>query len=150
MSDETPIEKHRSPHSSPLTSHRFVEVAAAIIEHDARYLVTRRKAGTHLAGLWEFPGGKCGLNESLELCLARELREELCIEIGAPVLWQVVTHAYPDKAVRLHFFRCAIAQGEPVPLGCDEVRWVTVPELTVLEFPPADRAVIDRLKGECT
>jgi mutator protein MutT len=133
-------------HSSRVTRHEFVQVAAAVIEHDDRYLVTRRKAGTHLAGLWEFPGGKCESDESLEQCLTRELREELCIEIGAPILWQIVTHAYPDKTVRLHFFRCAIAQGEPVSLGCDEVRWVTAPELTTLEFPPADREVIRRLQ----
>ena len=57
-------------------------VAAAVIERDGRFLVTRRQKGVHLAGLWEFPGGKCEPRETIAACLAREIWEELGTEIG--------------------------------------------------------------------
>ena len=120
----------------------IIQVAAAIIVQDGRYLVTKRKAGTHLGGLWEFPGGKLEPGESFERCLARELLEELGIEISEPEEQQVIHHAYPEKTVELHFFRCRIETGQPLPLGCDEVRWVTPKELADLETPPADSDLI--------
>jgi len=119
-----------------------IHVAAAIICEEGRYLVTKRKQGAHLGGLWEFPGGKQESGESLEQCLARELREELGIEIREPVPRRVIHYAYPDKTVELHFFQCRIAEGEPLPLGCEEIRWVTAMELADLETPPADRDLI--------
>ena len=89
-----------------------VVVLAAVIERDGRFLVTRRQKGTHLDGLWEFPGGKCEPGETHAQCLARELREELGLEavVGDELL--VTEHAYPERTVRLHFRRCTIA-GEP-------------------------------------
>lgn len=67
-----------------------IEVAAGIIVHEGRYLIARRKAGVHLGGLWEFPGGKRETGETLEECLYRELREELNVCIGLPTPFQVV------------------------------------------------------------
>ena len=86
-----------------------IQVAAALIVHEGRYLITQRRADVHLGGLWEFPGGKRESGESLEDCLRRELREELGIEISLPVLFRVIRHDYPEKSVELHFFKCAIA-----------------------------------------
>lgn len=120
----------------------IIEVAAAIIQENGRYLVTKRKAGTHLGGLWEFPGGKREPGESLEQCLERELHEELDIEITQPRLRHVIQHAYPEKTVELHFFECRISKGQPLPLGCAEIRWVTAAELETLDTPPADRDLI--------
>jgi mutator protein MutT len=116
-------------------------VAAAVIERGGRYLVTRRLQGTHLEGLWEFPGGKCEAGESLAGCLARELREELAVpaSIGEELFCTV--HAYPERRVALHFLRCAIA-GEPQPQLGQEMRWVLPTELESLEFPPADADLI--------
>jgi 8-oxo-dGTP diphosphatase len=125
---------------------RVVEVAAGLIERDGRYLIAKRKMGTHLAGFWEFPGGKREAEESLEDCLRRELREELAVEIREPVPYRTIQHAYPDKTVELHFFRCSIASGEPRALGCEMVTWVTPEEMSGYEFPPADRPVIDALR----
>ena len=122
-----------------------VQVAAALVLHEGRYLLTRRKADVHLGGLWEFPGGKREPGESLEECLRRELREELGIEITEPVPFQVIRHAYPEKTVELHFFRCSIKDGQPRPLGCEALRWVTPEELTRLSLPPADRPLVDAL-----
>jgi mutator protein MutT len=125
---------------------RAIVVLAAIVERDGQLLVTRRLDGTHLAGLWEFPGGKCEVDESHETCLARELREELGVdaEIGDEVF--ATEHAYPDRTVRLHFRRCTI-RGEPQPLLGQAIRWVAREDLDSLEFPPADAELIERLRG---
>ncbi len=125
-----------------------IQVAAALIVREGCYLITRRKAGAHLGGLWEFPGGKREPGESLEDCLRRELREELGVEITEPVPFQVIRHAYPEKTVELHFFRCAIQNGPPRPLGCDDLRWVAPEELTDVPLPPADRPLVEALQGE--
>jgi len=125
-----------------------VQVAAALIAHEGRYLLTRRKADVHLGGLWEFPGGKREPGESLEECLRRELREELGIEITEPVPYQIVRHAYPEKTVELHFFRCSIKDGNPRPLGCEALQWVPPEEMTRLPLPPADRPLVKALQGE--
>jgi len=122
-----------------------VQVAAALIVHEGRYLLTRRKTDVHLGGLWEFPGGKREPGESLEECLRRELREEVGIEITEPVPFQIIRHAYPEKTVELHFFRCSIKDGHPRLMGCDGLQWVPPEELTQVPLPPADRPLVDAL-----
>ncbi|MFO0698875.1 MAG: (deoxy)nucleoside triphosphate pyrophosphohydrolase [Nitrospira sp.] len=129
---------------------RVIEVAAGLIKRDRRYLIARRKAGVHLAGFWEFPGGKREVGESLADCLQRELLEELSIRITCPIPYQIVRHEYSDKIVELHFFHCVIEQGEPVPLSCDEIRWVLPEELTQFVFPPADYPVIRSIQREAS
>ena len=121
-----------------------IVVTAAVIERDGCFLVTRRQPGVHLAGCWEFPGGKCDGRETLTACLARELREELDVDarIGPEVY--TVTHAYPERSVELHFFRCELA-GDPRPQIGQEMRWVKREELASLEFPPADAELIATL-----
>ncbi len=125
-----------------------VRVAAGIVVQKGRYLIARRPAGTHLAGLWEFPGGKCEPGETMEACLHRELWEELAVRITEPEPVQVVRQAYPEKTVELHFYRCGIRDGTVRPLPGSEVRWVTASELSAFEFPPADQPVIERLQRE--
>ena len=124
-----------------------IQVAAGLILREGRYLIARRKADTHLGGLWEFPGGKREEGESLEACLRRELQEELGIDVTAPVHFRVIRHEYREKTVELHFFRCAISRGEVAALDCEEVRWVTPDELPEYEFPPADRPLIEALRN---
>jgi len=116
-------------------------VAAAIVECDDAVLVTRRQAGVHLAGHWEFPGGKCEPGESLPACLVRELREELNVDAvpGEEVL--VTTHDYAERRVELHFLRCEL-RSEPAPQLGQDMRWVKRHELPGLPFPPADEALI--------
>jgi mutator protein MutT len=120
-------------------------VTAAVIEIDGRFLVTRRQKGTHLGGFWEFPGGKCDKDETLKGCLARELYEELDVpsRVGAEIF--TTTHAYPERSVELHFFRCEVL-GEPRPVLGQEMRWVRRDELASLEFPPADTELIKILR----
>lgn len=124
-----------------------VVVLAAIVERQGRLLLTRRVEGTHLAGLWEFPGGKCEPGESHEACLSRELLEEL--GVGSIVGTEALTteHAYPGKLVRLHFRRCEILD-EPAPLLGQEIRWAARAELATIEFPEADRELIEMLIRE--
>ncbi len=123
-----------------------IVVLAAVIEQDGRFLLTRRLKGTHLAGLWEFPGGKRDPGESDEACLARELLEELGVSasIGAELI--TVEHAYADRTVRLHFRRCVIADS-PQPLLGQQIRWASRAELATIEFPEADAALIALLSA---
>jgi 8-oxo-dGTP diphosphatase len=125
---------------------RRVIVSAAVVERDARYLVTRRLRGTHLAGFWEFPGGKCEAGETLDACLVREIREELGCDVTVGGKLLSVTHQYPDRSIELHFFRCNLAD-EPRPLLGQEIRWVPRDALRSLEFPPADEELITLLTG---
>lgn len=120
-------------------------VAAAVIESDGRYLITRREKG-HLEGLWEFPGGKLRPGETLSECLQRELREELGVEVIVGEKLETVTWSYPERAVVLHFFRCRLARGQVVPQEGQAVAWVTPDELERYTFPPADASLIARLR----
>jgi len=121
-----------------------IVVLAAVIERDGRFLMTRRLEGTHLAGSWEFPGGKCEPGEAHDECLARELDEELGVrcEVGEEIF--TVEHAYPERTVRLHFHRTTLL-GEPSPQQGQEMRWVARSELRTLELPEADQGLVDLL-----
>lgn len=123
-----------------------IRVAAGLIRQDARYLIAKRKAGVHMAGYWEFPGGKQEPNESLEACLRRELKEELDVHITPPTAFHVIAYEYAEKSVELHFFLCSIADGTPQALGCEEWKWVGAQDLRQYAFPPADRPVIELLQ----
>ena len=118
-----------------------IVVTAAVVEREDRFLVTRRQKGAHLAGHWEFPGGKCEPGETHAACLARELREELgvAVIVGEEVF--ATTHEYVDRSVELHFLRCRLS-GEPVPQMGQEMRWVTRAQLGRLRFAPADAELI--------
>jgi mutator protein MutT len=123
-----------------------IQVAAAVIEYKGRYLITKRADDVHLAGYWEFPGGKREFGESLETCLVRELREELRVEIKGPVRFMVIQHEYPDKTVELNFFFCSWVPGEIRLFGCADFRWVYPGELSGFTFLPADEPVVAELQ----
>jgi 8-oxo-dGTP diphosphatase len=124
-----------------------IRVTAAVIERDGRFLVTRRQAGVHLEGYWEFPGGKCAPDEDDVTCLRRELREELSVDVRVGAEIFTTAHAYPDRVVELHFFRCEL-DGEPAPQLAQEVRWAGRLELRRLQFPPADAELLRLLANE--
>lgn len=137
------------PDSAPENSPGAIEVAAALIRDvEGRYLVTRRLPGTHLAGRWEFPGGKREAGESLEACLAREIREELGAEVAVGERLDTVTWSYPEKTVALHFFRCRLLSAGIAPQHGQACRWVAPADLDGGEFPAADAALIERLRSE--
>ncbi|MBI2153164.1 MAG: (deoxy)nucleoside triphosphate pyrophosphohydrolase [Candidatus Rokubacteria bacterium] len=122
-----------------------VEVAAAVIETDGRYLITRRVTG-HLEGFWEFPGGKVRPGETLSECVRREVMEELGVEISVGEKIETVTWRYPERTVVLHFFRCRHA-GEIAPQEGQAFAWVAPEEFERYPFPPADATLIARLRG---
>lgn len=126
---------------------REVTVVAAVIEHDRAFLLTRRLQGTHLEGLWEFPGGKVEPGESHAAALCREVREELAVHCVVGDLVQSVSHTYPEKVVHLHFYRCRI-EGIPQPVLGQQMQWVPRAQLAALTFPDADRALIAQLLSE--
>jgi mutator protein MutT len=121
-----------------------VIVVAAVIEANHRFLVTRRQPGVHLAGMWEFPGGKIDPAEAHASALQRELREELDVEVEVGERVYHTVHAYDDRTVELHFYRCDL-RGEPRPLLGQQMRWVPRDELPSLGFPPADTELIEML-----
>lgn len=121
-----------------------IVVVAAIIERDGRFLVTLRPDGTHLAGHWEFPGGKVHHRESHGEALRREVFEELDCVVEVGELAHSVTHAYPEKTVQLFFYRCSL-KGEPKPIVGQQMQWVEKHRLSQLPFPEADRDLIKLL-----
>ena len=123
-----------------------VVVVAAVVERADRILVTQRLPGTHLAGHWEFPGGKMEDGEDHRRCLEREMREELDVEVEVGRELHTTSFDYPTRTVELHFHRCAII-GEPKPILGQRVRWVSRAELRTLRFPPADLELIQLLTG---
>ena len=107
-----------------------IRVAAAVIDRGAAVLVTRRLRGTHLEGLWEFPGGKCEPGETIHDCLVREIREELDVEVTPGATLLVTRHDYPEKTVELHFVECGI-DGEPAPQQGQQMQWIERSRLNV-------------------
>lgn len=125
-----------------------IDVSAGLIFRNRKLLITRRYTDSHLGGLWEFPGGKREADESFEICLARELREELGVEVSVGDLIESVTHSYPEKTVHLRFFKCRLVNHEPQPLGCATCAWVGPDELSNFPFPPADARLLGRLRAD--
>lgn len=130
---------------------RTVIVAAGIVIERGEVLLSRRKQGTHLEGLWEFPGGKVEAGEDPRAALARELEEELGIATTIGEIVDVAFHRYEDadKAVLLLFFEAARAPGSPEPRAVDvaEVGWFSASALDPAAFPPADVAVLAKVRA---
>jgi len=124
-------------------------VAGVLVRGDGRILIGQRPAGKHMAGAWEFPGGKKEAPESARTALVRELREELGVEIVRAARLLELTHTYPDRQVRLDFWWIDRWRGEPEPMEGQALRWVTGPELGAADLLPADgpvvAAIIERL-----
>ena len=125
-----------------------IDVAAALVVRGGRLLLTRRPPGKHLAGYWEFPGGKLAPGESWEEALVRELMEEVGLEVFPGRLYEEILHAYPGKTVRLRFFLCTAGPGEPRPIECDAVAWAGREDLDRHAFPEADQRLLERLRAD--
>ena len=125
-----------------------LEVVAAVVRRGEEILICRRPEGKHLAGLWEFPGGKVENGESPEEALARELREELEVEVEVGSLRWETRHAYPDRTVHLRFYDCAWKAGEGKDHGVAGHAWVRPARLGQFEFLPADAPLIQALREE--
>ncbi|MFU8832978.1 MAG: Nudix family hydrolase [Wenzhouxiangella sp.] len=121
----------------------LIDVAAAVMRNpDGRILLSQRMDGKHLGGTWEFPGGKCEPGESVHESLARELNEELGIEISASSPLLTLTHVYPEKTIRLLIRAVDEWQGEPVGREGQSLRWVSLADMQTLAMPAADRPIV--------
>jgi len=119
-----------------------LEVVAALLRRDDRFLLARRVKDDPIGRVWEFPGGRVEAGEKLEEALARELREELGIEARVGRKAHETEHDYPHLSLRLHFFHCELAGGEPLGLEGQDLRWTRAEEMAAMEFPEADREMV--------
>jgi len=117
-------------------------VAAAVIRRGRAYLLTRRLPGSHMAGFWEFPGGKVEAGESPAEAVEREVAEEVGSMVRAGGEICCLEHEYPERRVRLHFLEAVIVEGEPRALEVAEVGWFTPSEMGRLPLLPADDPLV--------
>jgi 8-oxo-dGTP diphosphatase len=131
-----------------LSSSSVVEVALALVRRQGCLLVTRRVQGAHLAGYWEFPGGKCLPGESPGACAEREALEE--VGVACRALWErpTIEFTYPERSVRLCPVECEYLGGAPKPLQVAEWAWVLPADLHQHRFPPANEELLEQLKVE--
>lgn len=122
-------------------------VAAAVIEHEGRVLLTQRPATGHLAGLWEFPGGKLEPGEAPTLTVVRECREECGIEVEPLDILEVTHHVYEDREVLLLFYTCRWVSGQVQHLEVADHVWCPIHELSRFDLPPADLPVLAKLRA---
>ncbi len=128
----------------------LIQVVCALLETtDGRLLIARRPAGKHLAGLWEFPGGKIEPGETPEQALSRELKEELGCVAEAGAALTPVTHAYEKVTVRLLPYLVRLAEGSPAPVARehDGLAWVTPEQIGAYAMPEADRPIVEEWTG---
>jgi 8-oxo-dGTP diphosphatase len=122
-------------------------VAAAIFDQAGRVLIAQRPEGKHMAGWWEFPGGKVATGESDGDALERELREELGIEARAHRPITTMSHEYPDRIVDLVLWHALLVSGEPRGLDGQQLKWVDCQSLGKERLLPADLPLIPALQG---
>ncbi len=126
--------------SSP--ANKVVDVAVGLIVQDGKALLAQRAQHQHQGGRYEFPGGKVEPRETVVSALARELHEELGIDIITPHFVQRLTYCYPEKTVCLHVYRIAAFHGDPVGREGQPLSWVPLDELFALNFPDANRPIV--------
>ena len=123
-------------------------VAVALIDIDGRVLLAQRPEGKHLAGLWEFPGGKVHEGETPEAAVVRELREELAVDITESCLapFAFASHPYDDFQLLMPLYVCRVWKGTPTPLEGQALRWVRPLAMASLPMPPADAPLVAMLR----
>jgi 8-oxo-dGTP diphosphatase len=129
-----------------LSKVRLRVVAAALFDAEGRVLIAERPAGKHMAGWWEFPGGKVASDESDVQALVRELREELGVDARPDVEIMTLTHDYPDRVVDLVLWRATVQNGVPRGLDGQQLKWVDCESLGAERLLPADRPFIAALQ----
>ena len=123
----------------------MIEVVAALIWKEDKFLICQRPKDKARALLWEFVGGKVERGESKEEALIRECQEELDVTLKVGEEFMNVTHEYPDVIVHLTLFNATIASGTPKKLEHNDVKWITREEIPNYAFCPADVEILERI-----
>ena len=123
-----------------------IRVVGAVLVHDGRVFAAKRGPGKSMAGYWEFPGGKVEADETPEEALARELREELKVDVTVGEFIVTATHEAGTAVIELSTYLCTIIEGVPVLTEHEEFRWLPVSELSDVEWAPADIPTVELLR----
>lgn len=122
------------------------DVCGALIEEDGKFLVARRRLDDSFGGLWEFPGGALEEGETKEEGLKREIKEELGIDIEVGRLVLVFEDEIPGLKIKIYLYKCKIKNGKPHPIDCEDVRWVSLAQLSRLKLASADKKIYRWIK----
>lgn len=123
----------------------MVEVVAALIWNNDKFMICQRPEHKARGLLWEFVGGKVEKGETKEEALIRECREEINVTLSVSDVFMEVTHKYPDITVHLTLFNATIADGEPQNLEHNDIRWITPSEIYDYDFCPADVEILAKI-----
>lgn len=124
----------------------LIEVGAACIHKDGKYLLQTRPEGKSFSGQWEFPGGKREKGEDMRACVKREIMEELGVEVSVRPAFLTLTHEFDRVRLRLHFHRCQIQDGTPSPTEGQEIKWVAPKDFDSVNFLDTNSEVVEKLK----
>lgn len=125
---------------------KITEVVAALIWDREKFLICQRPAHKARGLLWEFVGGKVEPGETKIQALLRECREELGITLSVGEVFMDVVHEYPDLTVHLTLFNATIADGVPVMLEHNDIKWITPSEISAYDFCPADEEILNTIR----
>ena len=125
----------------------IISVTAAILVRDGKILIAQRKSSDHLAGKWEFPGGKLEDGESPEECLRRELQEEFGVDTSIGEFLAESVYHYDQISIRLLAYRTSLVRGKLEPNDHDAYAWVSLSEMNRYDFAPADVPFVEKLIG---
>ena len=123
----------------------MVEVVAALIWDKNKFMICQRPGTKSCALLWEFVGGKVEKGETKEQALVRECQEELGVTLSVGEAFIDVVHEYPDITVHLTLFHAEIKEGEPKMLEHNDIRWIMPSEISLYDFCPADKDILEKI-----
>ena len=123
----------------------MVDVVAALLWDNNRFMICQRPAHKARGLLWEFVGGKVEQGETKQQALMRECMEELAVTVTVGEVFMEVIHEYPDITVRLTLFHAGISAGAPQKLEHNDIRWITPDEIPCYDFCPADVEILRKI-----
>ena len=126
----------------------MIAVVAALIVRGGKLMIAQRPAGKHMAGKWEFPGGKIEKGETPEQALERELWEELGVKTRTGRIYHAIHHSYPEKDILLLFYRSRLIEGEPRPIEEADIRWIEEAQIRDFDWAEADAPLIDLIEND--
>jgi 8-oxo-dGTP diphosphatase len=130
-----------------MSAPRTIRVVAAVIEHEARYLITQRRPTAVLPLMWEFPGGRVEEGETDADALKREVKHRLGVDVEPGQLISFVSHPYERYVVDLYLYECRLTGGQPTEKNVNAFRWVSSAEFDQYPFTPADELSMNKLLG---